>query len=115
MWLAISFLMTREARRDPAFLTEICRRFDKEFAELGFTQNHEYTDEMRVMARRLFQLMVTTTEILAKEADQAPAQLAFEGTPDLEPSGYFETNETPLPTRAETNVGEPSSARRNPD
>jgi hypothetical protein len=73
-WLAISFLMAREARSDPAFLTEICRRFDKEFAELGFTQNHEYTDQMRVVARRRFQLMVTTAEILAKEADQPAAQ-----------------------------------------
>jgi hypothetical protein len=68
-WLAISFLMAREAQRDPTFLTEICSMFDAEFAELGLSQNHEYMAQMRVMARRYFQLMVTTAEILAKEAN----------------------------------------------
>jgi hypothetical protein len=80
-WLAISFLLAREARSDPTFLTESCSRFDKELAELGFTQNLEYTDQMRVIARRCFQLMVTTAEILAKKADQPAAQPSAAGGP----------------------------------
>jgi hypothetical protein len=72
--LAISFLMAQEARRDPMFLTEVCERFEKEIAELGFSYDLEDMDRMLVMARRYFQLMVTTAEILAKEAEQATAQ-----------------------------------------
>ena len=69
MRLAISFLMAREARRDPMFLTEVCGRFEKEIAELGFNLDHENMDRMLVMARRYFQLMVTTADCMAKEAD----------------------------------------------
>jgi len=72
--LAISFLLAQEARRDPMFLTEVCERFEKEIAELGFSYDLEDMDRMLVMARRYFQLMVTTAEILAKEAEQATAQ-----------------------------------------
>jgi hypothetical protein len=64
--LAISFLMAREARSDPGFLTEVCRRFDKEFAELRFTQNHEHTDRILVWSREHFQRMVLTAEAMAK-------------------------------------------------
>jgi len=51
MWLAISSLMAREARGDPAFLTEIFRRFDKELAALTCTQSHEHTDPIIVWSR----------------------------------------------------------------
>ena len=82
-WLAISFLMAREARRDPMFLTDVCGCFEdlgvpeKEIAELGFNLDHENMDRMLVMARRYFQLMVTTAETMAKvecrQALRAPA------------------------------------------
>ena len=67
--LAISFLMAQEARRDPMFLTEVCERFEKEIAELGFSYDLEDMDRMLVMARRYFQLMVLTAEAMAKVAD----------------------------------------------
>jgi hypothetical protein len=66
--LAISFLMAQEARRNPMFLTEVCERFEKEIAAFGFSYDLEDMDRMLVMARRYFQLMVTTAEIVAKEA-----------------------------------------------
>ena len=67
--LAISFLLAQEGRRDPMFLTEICERFEKEIAELGFSYDLEDMDRMLVMARRYFQLMVLTAEAMAKVAD----------------------------------------------
>ena len=77
MRVAISFLMAREARHDPMFLTEVCERFEKEIAELGFNLDQENMDRMLVMARRYFQLMVTTAETMAKvecrQALRAPA------------------------------------------
>jgi hypothetical protein len=75
--LAISFLMAREARRDPMFLTEVCGRFEKEIAELGFNLDHVNMDGALVMSRRYFQLMVLTAEIMAEvermEALRVPA------------------------------------------
>jgi hypothetical protein len=73
-WLAISFLMAREARSDPEFLTEICRRFDKEFAELRVIQNQKNMDRMLVASREYFQVMVLIAEAMAKERGQATAQ-----------------------------------------
>ena len=67
--LAISFLMARQARRDPMFLTEVCERFEKEIAELGYNLDQEDMDRMLVMARRHLQLMVFSAECMAKEAD----------------------------------------------
>jgi hypothetical protein len=76
-WLAISFLMARETRDNPMFLTEVCGRFEKEIAELGFSHDHENMDQMLVMSRRYFQLMVLTAETMAKvecrQALRAPA------------------------------------------
>ena len=69
MRLAINFLMAREARRDPMFLTEICGRFEKEIAELGFNLDGEDTERLLVMTRRYFQLMVATADCMAKEDD----------------------------------------------
>jgi hypothetical protein len=69
--LAINFLMAREARRDPMFFTEICDRFEKEIAELGFHLDHEDMDRLLVMARRYFQLMVLTADIMATERHPA--------------------------------------------
>jgi hypothetical protein len=60
--------VAREARRDPMFLTEVCERFKKEIAELGFSHDLEDMDRMFVMARRYFQLMVLTAEAMAKDA-----------------------------------------------
>jgi hypothetical protein len=51
------------------FLTEVCERFKKEIAELGFSHDLEDMDRMFVMARRYFQLMVLTAEAMAKDAD----------------------------------------------
>jgi hypothetical protein len=61
--------VARESRRDPMFLTEVCERFKKEIAELGFSHDLEDMDRMFVMARRYFQLMVLTAEAMAKDAD----------------------------------------------
>ena len=69
--LAISFLMAREARRDPMFFTEICEHFEKEIAELGFNLDHEDMDRLLVMSRRYFQLMVLTADIMATERHPA--------------------------------------------
>ena len=77
-----SFLMAREARRDPMFLTEICGRFEKEIAELGFNLDHENMERMLVMSRRYFQLMVLTAETMAEvERRQALRGLQHPTTP----------------------------------
>ena len=77
MRIAINFLMAREARRDPMFLTEVCGRFEKEISELGFNLDHEDMDRLLVMSRRYFQLMVLTAETMAeverRQALRAPA------------------------------------------
>jgi hypothetical protein len=65
--LAISFLMAREARRDPMFFTEICGRFEKEIAELGFNLDREDMDRLLVVSRRYFQLMITAADTMAKD------------------------------------------------
>jgi hypothetical protein len=59
--------MGQEARSDPAFLAEICKRFDKEFDEITVTQNQKHLDRMRVICREYFQLMVLSAEAIAKE------------------------------------------------
>ena len=69
MRIAINFLMAREAQSDPMFLTEVCGRFEKESAELGFNRDHENMERMLVMSRRYFQLMVLTAETMAQEAE----------------------------------------------
>src|SRR5689334_13198135 len=69
IWLAISFLMERRARSDPAFLADICRRFDQEFAELRVAKNQKDMDRIRATGREYFQQMVLTAEAMAKESD----------------------------------------------
>ncbi len=51
------------------FLTEVCGRFEKESAELGFNLDHEDMERLLVMSRRYFQLMVLTAETMAQEAE----------------------------------------------
>ncbi len=51
-------------------LIDICGRFEKEVAELGFNLEHEDMDRLLVMSRRYFQLMVATANTMAKETDE---------------------------------------------